>query len=199
MFHILQKLVALILILIASPLLLFVSIIIILDDGFPVVFKHKRVGKSEKLFSCLKFRSMKKNSEEILKNDKKLYQIYIKHNYKIPEELETRFINIGAFIRKTSLDELPQLFNIVNGSMNLVGPRPIVSDEKKFFNEEEIKLLYSVRPGITGLWQVSGRSSIPWPERKYIELDYIKQRSFFFDLKIIFKTFSAVLKKTGAY
>lgn len=197
--HLIQKILALIIIIVLCPILLVVSVAILLDDGFPIIFKHKRVGKSQKIFSCLKFRSMKKNSEEILKKDKELYKIYIENNYKIPENLETRLISIGSFIRKTSIDELPQLFNILNGSMNLIGPRPIVSSETKFFDKKEIKLFYSVRPGITGLWQVSGRSSIPWPDRKYLELEYIKKRSFLFDIKILFKTFSAVLKKTGAY
>ena len=197
--HLIQKILALIIIIVLCPILLVVSVAILLDDGFPIIFKHKRVGKSQKIFSCLKFRSMKKNSEEILKKDKELYKIYIENNYKIPENLETRLISIGSFIRKTSIDELPQLFNILNGSMNLIGPRPIVSSETKFFDKKEIKLLYSVRPGITGLWQVSGRSSIPWPDRKYLELEYIKKRSFLFDIKILFKTFFAVLKKTGAY
>ena len=119
--HLIQKILALIIIIVLCPILLVVSVAILLDDGFPIIFKHKRVGKSQKIFSCLKFRSMKKNSEEILKNDKELYKIFIENNYKIPENLETRLISIGSFIRKTSIDELPQLFNVLNGSMNLIG------------------------------------------------------------------------------
>ena len=197
--HFIQQFFAFFLILILSPIFFITSILIIAEDGFPIFFKHQRVGKSKKEFSCLKFRSMKKNAEEILKNDKELYKIYLKHNYKIPEHLETRFIKIGPFIRKTSIDELPQLFNVINGSMNLIGPRPITKSEKFFFNKEEYDLLNSIRPGITGLWQVSGRSSIPWPERKDIEIKYVKNKSFLLDCRILFKTIFVVLRKKGAY
>ncbi len=195
----LQRLIALIFIILFSPIFFLLALIIFLDDGIPIVFKQKRVGKNGDFFNCLKFRTMLKNSESILQNDKKLMKIYIENDYKIPEELETRYTKHGLFFRKYSLDEIPQFINVLNGDMNLVGPRPIVPNELEHYTGEKRKFFLSVKPGITGLWQVSGRSNIDYPDRVDFELEYVNKRSFFFDIKILFKTVFAVLARRGAH
>ena len=194
-----QQILALILIIIFSPILFVVSIVIFFDNGFPIIFSQKRVGKNGNEFYCFKYRSMLKNSEEILKNDKSLMDIYIQNDYKIPENLETRYTRYGLFLRKSSLDELPQLFNVLFGQMNLVGPRPVVLNELEHYKGYKKKLFLSIKPGMTGLWQVSGRSNIDYPERVDFELSYVKKRSFLNDIKILFQTVIVVLVRKGAH
>jgi len=194
-----QKIISVILVLLLSPLFILISVIILLFDGFPILFSQNRLGMHGVEFKCLKFRSMKKNAEELLKNDKRLMQIYLNNGYKIPEEYETRYIKIGLFLRKTSLDELPQLLNVIMGQMNLVGPRPIVPKEVEFYKDKKRDLFLSIKPGITGSWQVSGRSEIDYPERVDFELEYIKNRSFILDIKILFKTLIVVFRRKGAH
>jgi len=195
----LQKTISIILVLFLSPIFVCISILILFFDGFPIFFSQNRIGINGVEFKCLKFRSMKKNAEEILKNDKNLMKIYLDNGYKIPEEYETRYTKIGLFLRKTSLDELPQLFNVIIGQMNLVGPRPIVPKELEFYKEEKKDLFLSIKPGITGSWQVSGRSEIDYPERVDFELEYIRNRSFVLDVHILLKTLIVVLKRKGAH
>ena len=195
----LQRIIALISMLIFAPIFLLSILIIIFSDGFPFMFSQKRIGKNGKKFSCFKFRTMLKNSEEILKNDKELMKIYIDNDYKIPETLETRYTSYGLFFRKYSIDEIPQFINVLIGDMNLVGPRPIVPDEIEHYVGEKRKDFLSVKPGITGLWQVSGRSNIDYPERVDFELKYVKKRSLFFDIKILFQTVFVVLGRKGAH
>jgi len=195
----LQRFIALILIIVFSPIFLLLCTIILFDDGFPFIFHQKRIGKNGDKFSCFKFRTMLKNSEKILKNDKDLMKIYIENDYKIPEKLETRYTEHGLFFRKYSLDEIPQFFNVLIGDMNLVGPRPIVPKELEHYVGEKRTQFLSVKPGITGLWQVSGRSNIDYPERVDFELKYIQKRSLWFDLKILFQTIFVVLVKRGAH
>jgi len=195
----LQQIFSLILIVIFSPILLIVSIIIFIDDGFPIIFSQKRVGLNGKIFHCFKYRSMLRDSEEILQNDKRLMSIYLDNDYKIPENLETRYTKYGLFLRQSSLDELPQLFNVLFGQMNLVGPRPVVLDELDHYKDDKKKLFLSVKPGMTGLWQVSGRSNIDYPERVDFELSYVKERSFLNDVKILFQTLAVVIAKKGAH
>ena len=206
----LQRFIALILIIVFSPIFLLLSTIILFNDGFPFVFHQKRIGKNGDKFSCFKFRTMLKNSEKILKGNikvalkyipthKDLMKIYIENDYKIPEKLETRYTKHGLFFRKYSLDEIPQFFNVLIGDMNLVGPRPIVPKELEHYVGEKRTQFLSVKPGITGLWQVSGRSNIDYPERVDFELQYIQKRSLWFDLKILFQTIFVVLVKRGAH
>ena len=195
----LQKTISIILVLFLMPIFVCISILILFFDGFPIFFSQNRIGINGVEFKCLKFRSMKKNAEEILKNDKNLMKIYLDNGYKIPEEYETRYTKIGLFLRKTSLDELPQLFNVIIGQMNLVGPRPIVPKELEFYKEEKKDLFLSIKPGITGSWQVSGRSEIDYPERVDFELEYIRNRSFVLDVHIFLKTLIVVLKRNGAH
>lgn len=163
-----------------------------------MLFKQKRLGKDGKIFLIYKFRSMKKNADEILKKDKKLYQKYLVSGYKLEVNEDPRVTKFGKFIRKASIDELPQFLNVLKGEMSLVGPRPIVEEELNEYGDLKEKFL-KVKPGITGLWQVSGRSAVGYPERCQLELEYAEKMSFIFDIKILFKTIIAVIRKEGAF
>lgn len=195
----LQKIISLLLIIILSPIFILLHIIIFLDDGSPTIFAQNRIGKNGKIFKCYKLRSMLNNAEDILRNDESMMKIYIKNGYKIPEKFETRYTKYGSFLRKSSLDEIPQLFNVLLGQMNLVGPRPIVPNELEHYQGEKRIAFLSMKPGMTGLWQVSGRSDLDYPERVDFELSYKSKRSFLLDLKILFKTFLVVIKRKGAH
>ncbi len=195
----LQRIISLFLIIILSPIFILLHIIIFLDDGLPTIFSQNRIGKNGKIFKCYKLRSMLNNAEDILRNDESMMKIYIENGYKIPEKLETRYTKYGSFLRKSSLDELPQLFNVLFGQMNLVGPRPIVPKELEHYQGEKRKAFLSMKPGMTGLWQISGRSDLDYPERVDFEISYKSRRSFFLDLQILFKTFLVVLQRKGAH
>ncbi|TGA99814.1 sugar transferase [Sporolactobacillus shoreae] len=181
------------------PLFLVISMLYLFGDNKgPVFFKQKRIGQNGKPFYIYKFRSMIVDAEEVLKSNSSLYNKYLINNYKLEPKEDPRITRIGCFLRKTSLDELPQLINVLKGEMSLVGPRPVVIEElKEYGNKQELFL--SARPGLTGYWQACGRSEIEYPERCNIELYYVKHQSFKFDVKIIIKTFFSVIKKRGAY
>lgn len=163
-----------------------------------VFFNHCRYGLNGKKFKMYKFRSMCVDAERMLMDNKKLFEEYKKNGYKFPDGKDPRVTKIGKFLRKTSLDELPQLMNVLTGDMSLVGPRPIIEKELFEYGDRKEKFL-SVKPGITGLWQTSGRSAVGYPERCDLELSYVKNASFLLDMKIILCTFIAVIKKEGAY
>lgn len=184
--------------LVLSPVFLAVSAIIFFSNGSPVFFKQKRVGKNGKLFYILKFRTMRKDAEIILKEDQELFERYVANDYKLPPNEDPRLVKFGNFLRKSSLDELPQFICVLKGDMSLVGPRPIVPAELERYKGYEQEFL-SVKPGITGLWQVSGRSDIEYPQRKYLDLLYVDNQSLFLDFKILVKTVITVLKKSGAH
>lgn len=195
----LQRIIALFIIIFLSPLFILATLLIIFDDGFPVIFKQQRLSQGDSFFDMYKFRTMKKNAEEILKKDNQLYAIFIENNHKIPEEHETRFIKSGPFLRKTSIDELPQLFNVIFGDINLVGNRPIEKSEWDMYSNKEKKILSKERQGLTGLWQVSGRSLLKDSERIDIEIQYINEKSFLLDMKIILKTIKVVFMRIGSF
>jgi exopolysaccharide production protein ExoY len=181
------------------PIFMFISLIIIFQDGFPIFFKQNRVGKKGVLFKIFKFRSMKKNAEEILLNDKKLYQKYLENDFKINANEDPRILPFGLFLRKTSLDEIPQFINVLIGDMSIVGPRPVVEKELDELYKENSKYYISTKPGITGLWQVSGRSNIKGDERVKLDIQTIEKKSIFFNINIVFKTIVEVIKKRGAF
>lgn len=164
-----------------------------------IFFTQYRAGLGGKKFKIIKFRSMVENAEEILELNEELYEKYKKNSYKLPPDEDPRLTNIGDFIRKTSIDELPQFINLLLGDMSLIGPRPILDNELDEYTEEERRILLSVRPGITGIWQVSGRSDVFYPERREMELYYPKNQSFWLDIKIIFLTIKQVLTREGAH
>ena len=183
-----------------SPLLVYIAYRIKKEDPGPVFFAHTRIGKDGKPFPCYKFRSMVVNSQEML-------QKYLVKNPAAREEWERDFklkddprvTPIGKFLRSTSLDELPQIFNVLGGEMSWVGPRPVIQEELDKYYGETAKLYCTVKPGITGLWQVSGRSDIGYDERVALDATYIKYRSMWGDIVILWKTIGVVLMKKGAY
>ncbi|HGR6730028.1 TPA: sugar transferase [Streptococcus pneumoniae] len=164
-----------------------------------IFFTQYRVGLKGKKFKIIKFRSMVENAEELLTANKALYEKYINNSYKLPPNEDPRLTNIGDFIRKTSIDEIPQFINLMLGDMSLIGPRPILENELEEYSKEEQQVLLSVRPGITGMWQVSGRSEVYYPERCEMELYYPRNQSFLLDVKIFFLTIKKVLSGEGAH
>lgn len=182
-----------------SPLFFIISIFYLFGDSKgPIFFKQIRVGKHGEKFYIYKFRSMIVKADEKLKADKELYEKYLRNNYKLEPHEDPRITNLGRFLRKTSLDEIPQLINVLKGEMSLVGPRPVVQEELKEYGVKVGEFL-SVKPGLTGYWQVSGRSEIGYPERVNLELYYVYNQSLLLDIKIILKTVWMVLLKKGAY
>lgn len=182
-------------IILLSPLLAVITVIVKLTSKGPVIYKQKRLGKSGKSFTIYKFRSMYDGAEN-LKNFLNSEAIkFYKKNRKIPND--PRVTKIGSFLRLSSLDELPQLFNILKGDMSIVGPRPLLLDEIRIYGD-----LYNnyvnLRPGLTGLWQVSGRSETTFEERVMFDKKYIDSLSLFNDIKIIFRTVGAVISGKGA-
>lgn len=182
-----------------APLLGVLAVLVKLSSPGEVVFAHQRVGEKGKFFPCYKFRTMVTNGDEVLR------KYFIQHpeakvewerDFKLKDD--PRITKIGEWLRKTSLDELPQLFNVLRGEMSLVGPRPIVQAEVARY-AEYISDYYVVKPGITGWWQVCGRSDVGYPERVQMDSWYVRNWSVWLDLVILAKTFNVVLGKKGAY
>ena len=182
-----------------SPILLFIALWIYKDSPGPVIFKHMRIGKNGKAFPCYKFRSMcvdaKAKLEELLETDPEAKAEW-ERDFKLRND--PRVTKSGAFLRKTSLDELPQIFNVLKGEMSLVGPRPIIHEELERYGEYVDDYLM-VKPGITGMWQVSGRSDIDYEERVLLDSWYVRNWSVWIDIVMLFKTFKVVLLRKGAY
>lgn len=188
------------------PICIVVAIMIRLDTPGPVFADTpERVGKDGKPFKLFKFRSMIVNAHEKLRNDPKLrslYAEYKRNSYKLLED--PRVTHVGKFIRKHSLDEIPQFLNVLRGDMSLVGPRPYYPDElmdqqRKYPHTRElVKIVLSSRPGITGFWQVSGRSEVNFDKRIKLDADYVKNKSLFLDIKILLKSPWAMISGKGA-
>ena len=168
-----------------SPILLITAIAIKMDSKGPIFFKQDRVGKDERIFSMYKFRSMVVNAEELKKSLEKENEM---SGPMFKMKKDPRITRVGRFIRKTSIDELPQLVNVIKGDMSLVGPRPSLPKEVEQF-EPWMKERLTVQPGITCFWQVSGRNNIPFKEWMELDVKYVRERSYLLDLKLIFKTF----------
>lgn len=167
-------------IIILSPLYIIISLLVLIFMGWPILFKQPRPGKNEKIFNMYKFRTMTNKKDK----DGKL----------LPDE--QRLNKFGKFLRKTSLDELPEFFCILNGSMSFVGPRPLLVKYLPYYTEEEHHR-HDVRPGLTGWAQVNGRNLVDWDERFKLDLEYVNNVSLKMDIKVIFKTISIVLKHEG--
>ena len=197
---------ALVGILIFTPVMAAVSVFIkVVSPSGPILADiPDRVGKDRKPFRFYKFRSMYPNAHELLKKDKDLYKKYVENNYKLSTDEDPRLIRGGGFLRKSSIDEFPQFFNVLKGEMSLVGPRAYyfdeVEDQLKRFPEGKnyIDKAMSVKPGITGLWQVSGRSDVGFLDRLKLDAEYADNVSLVYDLKIILKTPYVVLLGKGA-
>ncbi|MDG2941705.1 undecaprenyl-phosphate galactose phosphotransferase WbaP [Bisgaard Taxon 10/6] len=189
---------SLIIITLLSPVLLYLYFSV-KKDGGNAIYGHPRIGRNGRTFKCLKFRSMVVNSkevlEELLAKDPEARAEWEK-DFKLKND--PRITKIGAFIRKTSLDELPQLFNVLKGEMSLVGPRPIVKEELERY-QEDVDYYLMAKPGMTGLWQVSGRNDVDYDTRVYFDSWYVKNWSLWNDIAILFKTVNVVLNRDGAY
>lgn len=195
-----------ILIVLFSPIIVLVALAIRIDTPGPVLADTpERVGKNGKLFKMFKFRSMVQNAHTILREDPhfaRLYEQYKKGSYKLRND--PRITTVGRFIRKFSLDEVPQFFNILRGDMSLVGPRAYYPDElreqqKKYpETQDAVKVVLSVKPGLTGYWQVSGRSEINFDKRIEMDAQYVRRRSVLYDIYIIARTPWAMVSGKGA-
>jgi len=168
-----------ILLIVLSPVFILVSIAIFFNLGIPVLYKQKRPGLNEKIFTLYKFRTMR-NLSENAKNDNDI----------------SRITKLGNFLRKTSLDELPSLINVLKGEMSLVGPRPLLIEYLELYDEEQ-KKRHQVKPGITGWAQVNGRNSITWEDKFSLDLWYVENRSFLLNLKILLLTVKKVFLREG--
>ena len=193
--RILSILCSVISIIVLSPLFIIISLVVKISSKGSVFFIHERIGFQGKKFKLIKFRTMVDNAEDMIAAFTPEQKKEWEENFKLKDD--PRITKIGKFLRKTSLDELPQLINILKGDMSFVGPRPIVEDELSWYGDNKEKLR-SVKPGLTGWWAVNGRSDVPYPERCDLELYYVDHFSFGLDLKIIIKTFVAIIKKDGA-
>jgi Undecaprenyl-phosphate galactose phosphotransferase WbaP len=184
-----------------SPVYLILGLLIALSSEGPIFYIQERVGKNYKPFNCIKFRTMVSNADEMLiqmmETSPHLRQEF-EANFKLKKD--PRITTIGRFLRITSLDEFPQFWNVLKGDMSVVGPRPLVAEELPKYGCY-IDQILTIRPGITGLWQVSGRNDIPYPRRVQIDLYYVKFRTFWLDLWIVLKTIGVVVipKSNGAY
>ncbi|MEK4697178.1 sugar transferase [Bacillus sp. FSL M8-0063] len=182
-----------------SPFFIVIPLLFLIGENKgPVFFKQVRIGEKGKEFRIYKFRTMIVNAEEKLKRNKELYRKYLENNYKLEPHEDPRITKLGQFLRKTSLDEIPQFLNVLKGEMSLVGPRPVVVEELEEYQEKVHEFL-SVKPGVTGYWQVSGRSDVGYPERVDLELYYVYNASVWFDIKILLLTVKNVLLSKGAY
>lgn len=189
--------VSLVAVIVLSPILLVIALAIRLEDRGPILYRAQRVGRVGKPITVYKFRSMRMNADRLedMLTPEELEEY--KKNFKL--EHDPRITKVGAFLRKTSLDELPQLFNILSGTLSLVGPRPVLQEETELYGDKR-NLLLSCKPGLTGLWQVSGRSNVTYENgrRQALELQYVSQRSLWLDIKILFWTVGAVVRMDGA-
>ncbi len=181
-----------------SPVFFAVAVALMITSHGPVIYGQRRLGRYARSFKCFKFRSMYTDAEQRLASDPELYAEYVRNDFKLPDGRDPRITPIGRFLRRTSLDELPQLWNVIRGDMSLVGPRPIVPAEIRHYRDDS-QMLLLLQPGITGLWQVSGRSNLAYPERTNLELEYVEKWSLGRDLRILTATVPAVLQRRGAH
>jgi len=190
---ILYFILTLIILILISPVMLLISVLIKLEDGGPVFFKQVRVGRHGRLFKCFKFRTMVVNAEELREKLMALNEVD-GPVFKIKND--PRITKIGRFLRKTSLDELPQFFNVLFGDMSIVGPRPPIPSEVEQYERNLIRRL-SINPGITCIWQVSGRNNVPFDRWMEMDMEYIDNWSLALDMKIILRTIKVVLRGNG--
>jgi exopolysaccharide production protein ExoY len=178
------------------PLLLVGALAVLLASGRPVFYGHLRVGRWGRPFKCWKLRTMERGAERRLKEDPDLHRRYVESGYKLPLDADPRITPVGGWLRRTYLDELPQLVNVLSGSMSFIGPRPVVPEELEEFGEDAGELL-SVRPGIFGAWNSLGRERPGYPERARIELEYVRNQGTWLDLRVLLRSVPTVLKGAG--
>lgn len=199
MYHIIKRafdiIFSLVLIVVLSPLFIIISLLIMVGSRGNPFFAHYRIGKNGKVMYIYKFRTMVPNAENMIKDFTPEQKKEWEENFKLKND--PRITKIGKFLRATSLDELPQLFNILKGEMSFVGPRPIIESELEWYGKDKDKFL-SVTPGLTGWWASHGRSRIKYPERCELELYYVDHASVCLDLKILIMTVFSVFRRSGA-
>ena len=176
------------------PLLTMAAVLVAIDDGWPLIYRRRVVGPRGE-FDAYKFRTMRRDADRILAENSQL-RMEFERQFKLKND--PRVTRLGSILRKFSLDELPQLLNVVKGDMSLVGPRMICKQELAKYGPHQ-ELLLTVKPGLTGYWQVNGRQTVDYEERVRMDLYYVEHRSFRLDLKILAKTPFTVLKREGAY
>ena len=187
-------------IVVCAPLMAVLALAIRLESPGSPIFRHERIGYRGRRFLCLKLRTMRCDAEAVLRTDPEMYEAYRRHHFKIPDDCDPRVTRFGRILRQTSLDELPQLWNVLVGQMSLVGPRPVVQEELRLYGEKQDVVL-SVRPGITGAWAVNGRQLLGYPERCATELAYVRQWTVGGDLRILARTAAIVARSAlgGTY
>jgi len=181
-------------------LMVIIAVAVRLSGGSKVLYGHTRVGRNGRLFQCLKFRSMVANSDEVLRNllaTDPDARAQWERDFKLKDD--PRITRIGRFIRKTSLDELPQLWNVVKGEMSIVGPRPVVQAEFDQYYGGAREHYLSVPPGLTGLWQVSGRNDLDYAQRVELDKSYVENSNILYDFIIVMRTVKVMVVKRGAY
>ncbi len=185
----------------AVPVAVVVGLLVRVSSGGPVLYSQERVGRGGETFRCLKFRSMRSDADEVLA-ELLAGSVEAREEWERSQKLrdDPRVTRVGRFIRRSSLDELPQLINVLRGEMSIVGPRPLVPTETVRYGEAMLRVL-SVKPGLTGLWQVSGRNDLSYPERVALDVRYVESRSFGSDVLICLRTAQAVVagESSGAY
>lgn len=177
---------------VAAPIIAAAAIAVRLTSEGDAFFGHERVGRDGKRFRCWKIRTMAADAEDRLRNDPALNEFYRNNSFKLPEESDPRVTPLGRILRKTSIDELPQFWNVFRGHMSIVGPRPLIADELHHYAGSVLTLL-SVRPGLTGAWAVNGRHRLKYPRRAEVELEYVRTCSLRTDLSIMFRTATAIV------
>lgn len=182
--------------LLTLPLLLVAAAAVLVTSGRPVFYGHDRVGRDGRRFRCWKLRTMHPGAQERLDRDPELRRRYVDNGYKLPLDGDPRVTPLGRWLRRTYLDELPQLVNVLNGSMSLIGPRPVVEEELEEF-APHIPELLSIRPGLFGAWTSLGRGRPGYPERARIEIEYVRTRTLRGDLRILARSLPVVLTGTG--
>jgi undecaprenyl-phosphate galactose phosphotransferase len=172
-----------------------------LEDGGRALYRQQRIGHKGKPFELLKFRSMVNDAEEMLTqwkfDNSNLYLAYVRNNFKLADD--PRILKVGRWMRYTSMDELPQLWNVLRGDMSLIGPRPLLEREVPDYLSEALYSYGQVRPGLSGVWQVSGRSGTTFKDRALMDMWYVRNWSLWVDIVILIKTIRVVLRRTGAY
>jgi lipopolysaccharide/colanic/teichoic acid biosynthesis glycosyltransferase len=180
------------------PVAFICALLITITSRGPVLFRQERVGLGGESFRMYKFRTMRRNAEAELSTDPMLWDKYIHNDYKVPVSDDPRVTRLGKWLRRTSLDELPQLINVLQGSMSIVGPRPVTRAQYDAF-ADVVDAYSSVRPGLTGYWQVNGRSDVHYPERAEYDRHYVAKWSIWLDISLIVRTPLAVLGGRGAH
>ncbi|MEL7155970.1 MAG: sugar transferase [Actinomycetota bacterium] len=176
----------------SAPLLAMVSLAVRVDSGGPVLYRQVRVGRHGRRFTILKFRTMHIDADSRLRSDPDLWRRYLDGGFKLSLEEDPRVTRIGALLRKTSLDELPQLLNVIRGDMSMVGPRPVIPEELEQYGRL-LPAYLMASPGLTGAWQVAGRDAVRFPGRAQLDADYVERWSLAADIGIIMRTVPAAI------